>query len=122
MRERRRDRRHSLSGSAFIALGDVTGEFPLLDVSASGCGVLMEQGRMAALPNGEIGTCLLESPDLACLVNAYISVMRIRPSGGAWHVGLRFESISDEQLRVIRAYESLSKARRGHVRVQAASA
>ena len=81
----------------------------------SGCGYFRDRRRGHARPlrcqAGGEWICTIESPDLASTVEAYVSVMRIRRIGHQHLVGLRFESISDEQLQIIHAYETLIKAR-----------
>jgi len=62
-------------------------------------------------PTGEVGSCRIESPDLACTIDAYVSVMRIQRLGKHYLIGLRFESIADEYLRVIQAYQTLCRIR-----------
>lgn len=111
MRERRRSHRFNLQGKVRLQLGGRRFDFPAADISVSGVGVMLDVAVLGAKPSGEVGVCLIESPDLACPVQAYVSVMRIRRVGHQHLVGLRFESISDEQLAVIRAYETLVRAR-----------
>jgi len=107
VRERRRFHRFNLQGRVQLHLGGQHFEFPAADISVTGVGVLLDVAMLGAKPAGEVGTCIIESPDLANTVEAYVSVMRIRRVGHQHLVGLRFESISDEQLRVIQAYETL---------------
>jgi hypothetical protein len=111
VRERRRFNRFNLQGRVQLQLGGKTFEFPAADISVSGVGVMLDVAVLGAKPTGEVGICTIESPDLACPVEAYVSVMRIRRVGHQHLVGLRFESISDEQLQVIHAYETLIRAR-----------
>jgi len=111
VRERRRDHRFNLQGKVLLELGGRRFEFPAADISVSGVGVMLDVAVLGAKPSGAVGTCTIESADLACPVEAYVSVMRIRRVGHQHLVGLRFESISDEQLQVIQAYESLLRAR-----------
>lgn len=111
MRERRRNHRFNLQGKVLLELGGQRFEFPAADISVSGVGVMLDVAVLGAKPSGAVGICTIESPDLACPVEAYVSVMRIRRVGHQHLVGLRFESISDEQLQVIQAYESLLRAR-----------
>lgn len=111
VRERRRFNRFNLQGRVELQLGEKTFEFPAADISVSGVGVMLDVAVLGAKPTGEVGICTIESPDLACPVEAYVSVMRIRRVGHQHLVGLRFESISDEQLQVIHAYETLIRAR-----------
>ena len=111
MRERRRDNRFNLQGRVQLDIGGKHFEFPAADISVSGIGVMLDVAVLGAKPTGEVGICIIESPDLATKVEAYVSIMRIRRVGHQHLVGLRFESISDEQLRIIRAYETLAKAR-----------
>ena len=111
MRERRHFHRFSLQGRVQLDLGGKQFEFPAVDISITGVGVMLEVAVLGAKPTGEVGICIIESPDLANTVEAYVSVMRIRRVGHQHLVGLRFESISDEQLRVIQAYEALVQAR-----------
>jgi len=115
VRERRRCHRFNLQGKVRLDLGGRRFEFPAADISVSGIGIMLDVAVLGAKPSGEVGVCTIESPDLACPVEAYVSVMRIRRVGPQHLVGLRFESISDEQLGVIRAYESLARARRAVV-------
>jgi len=112
VRERRRFHRFNLQGRVQLQLGGKRFEFPAADISVTGVGVMLDVAALGAKPAGEVGTCTIESPDLATSVEAYVSVMRIRRVGCQYLVGLRFESISDEQLGVIQAYETLVKARR----------
>ena len=112
MRERRRFHRFNLKGRVQLQLGGKHFEFPAADISVSGIGVMLDVAVLGAKPAGEVGTCIIESSDLASPVNAYVSVMRIRRIGHQHLVGLRFESISDEQLRVIHAYETLVQVRK----------
>jgi len=112
VRERRRCHRFNLQGRVQLDLGGKRFELPAADISVSGVGVMLDVALLGAKPSGEVGTCTIESPDLACPVEAYVSVMRIRRVGHQHLVGLRFESITDEQLGVIRAYEALVAARR----------
>ncbi|UCV05404.1 PilZ domain-containing protein [Dechloromonas denitrificans] len=111
MRERRRYNRFNLQGRVQLQLGGKLFEFPAADISVSGVSVMLDVAVLGAKPTGEVGICTIESPDLACPVEAYVSVMRIRRVGHQHLVGLRFESISDEQLQVIHAYETLTRAR-----------
>lgn len=111
VRERRRNHRFNLQGKVLLELGGQRFEFPAADISVSGVGVMLDVAVLGAKPSGAVGICTIESPDLACPVEAYVSVMRIRRIGHQHLVGLRFESISDEQLQVIQAYESLLRAR-----------
>lgn len=112
MRERRRFNRFNLQGRVQLQLGGKLFEFPAADISVSGVGVMLDVAVLGAKPTGEVGICTIESPDLATRVEAYVSVMRIRRVGHQHLVGLRFESISDEQLEIIHAYETLIKARK----------
>lgn len=111
VRERRRNHRFNLQGKVLLELGGQRFEFPAADISVSGVGVMLDVAVLGAKPSGAVGICTIESPDLACPVEAYVSVMRIRRVGHQHLVGLRFESISDVQLQVIQAYESLLQAR-----------
>ena len=112
VRERRRCHRFNLPGKVRLELGGKIFDLPAADISVSGVGVMLDVAVLGAKPSGEVGLCRIESPDLACPVEAYVSVMRIRRVGHQHLVGLRFESINDEQLAVIRAYEALVFARR----------
>lgn len=112
VRERRRSNRFNLQGRVQLQIGGKHFEFPAADISVTGVSVMLDMAALGAKPAGEVGTCTIESPDLATSVEAYVSVMRIRRVGYQYLVGLRFESISDEQLSIIQAYETLVKARR----------
>lgn len=112
VRERRRFHRFNLQGRVQLDLGGKHFEFPAADISVTGVGVMLNVAVLGAKPAGEVGICIIESPDLAHFVEAYVSVMRIRRVGQQHLVGLRFESISDEQLRIIQAYEALIQARK----------
>lgn len=112
MRERRRFNRFNLHGKVQLQLGGRLFEFPAADISVSGVGVMLDVAVLGAKPTGEVGICTIESPDLASRIEAYVSVMRIRRVGHQHLVGLRFESISDEELKVIQAYEALIRARK----------
>lgn len=111
MRERRRSNRFHLRGKVCLDLGGKHHEFPSADLSVSGVGILLDVAVLGARPSGEVGICTIASPDLAAPVEAYVSIMRIRRVGHQHLVGLRFESISDEQLAVIRAFEAQCRAR-----------
>lgn len=111
MRERRRSPRFNLQGRVQLQLGGKNFEFPAADISVTGVGGLLDVPVLGTKPSGEVGICTIESPDLASTVEAYVSVMRILRVGDQYLVGLRFESISDEQLKIIHAYETLIKAR-----------
>lgn len=106
MRERRRNHRRHLLGRVRLELGDKVFEFPAADISVSGVGVLLDLPVVGERPHGQVGICLIDSPDLAAPVEAYVSVMRIRKVGERHLLGLRFESISDEQLATIQDYEN----------------
>lgn len=106
MRERRRSRRAFLKGHVYLSLGGKDYEFPLADVSVSGVGVMLDVAIFGTKPSGAVGICRIESSELACPVEAFVSVMRIRRVGQQFLVGLRFESISDEQLHILQAYEA----------------
>lgn len=112
MRERRRFNRFNLQGRVQLQLGGRLFEFPAADISVSGVGVMLDVAVLGAKPTGEVGICTIESPDLAARIEAYVSVMRIRRIGNQHLVGLRFESISDEELDVIQAYERLVRTRK----------
>ena len=117
VRERRRFHRFNLQGRVQLQLGGKRFEFPAADISVTGVGIMLDVAVLGAKPAGEVGTCVIESPDLATSIEAYVSVMRIRRVGHQHLVGLRFESISDEQLNVIHAYETLIKARKANAAV-----
>lgn len=111
MRERRRNHRFNLQGKVHLQLGGKHYELPAADISVSGIGISLDVALFGTKPAGEVGVCRIESPDLATPVEAYVSVMSIRRLGQQYLLGLRFESIEDEQLKIIHAYESLLKAR-----------
>lgn len=106
MRERRRSYRFNLRGRVCLELGGKRYEFPSADLSVTGVGVMLDVAVLGSKPSGEVGVCTIESPELSDPVEAYVSVMRIRRVGQQHLVGLRFESISDEQLAIIRAFEA----------------
>ncbi len=110
MRERRRSNRLSLQGRVQLKLGGQHFEFPVADISVSGVGVRLDVAVLGSKPTGEVGSCTIESTQLGGLIEAYVSVMRIRRVGQQHLVGLRFESISDEQLSLIQRYEKLAGA------------
>lgn len=105
MRERRRSPRVYLKGRVFLSLRGHNLELPAADISVSGIGVLIDASLLGCKPSGEVGVCRIESPDLGGQVEAYVSVMRIRRLGERRLVGLRFESISDDELELIREYK-----------------
>ena len=111
VRERRRCNRFNLRGKVCLDLGGKRFEFPSADISVSGVGIMLDIAVLGAKPSGEVGFCTIASPDLAGPVEAYVSVMRIRRVGHQHLVGLRFESISDEQLEIIRAFESACRTK-----------
>ena len=110
MRERRRAPRVYLNGKVCLSLGGRHFDLPASDISVSGIGVLLDADVFGSKPGGEVGVCRIESPDLGGLVEAYVSVMRIRRLGDRRLVGLRFESISDEELELIREYKRKCRA------------
>jgi hypothetical protein len=99
-----------LQGKVELQLGGRRFEFPAADISVSGVGVLLDVAVLGAKPAGEVGICTIQSAELPTPVEAYVSVMRIRRVGHQHLVGLRFESISDEQLEVIQTYEAQRRA------------
>lgn len=110
MKERRRSPRVRLQGEISLSLGGKTLKLPAADISVSGVGVLIEESILGAKPSGEVGVCRIESPDLGGTIEAYVSVMRIRRIGGLRLVGLRFESISDDELELIHEYKRKCRA------------
>ena len=94
-------------------MGGKTLRLPAADISVSGVGVLIEERIFGAKPSGEVGLCRIDSPDLGGSIEAFVSVMRIRRIGSLNLVGLRFESISDEQLQIIRDFEARGRQGRG---------
>lgn len=106
MRERRRAQRLHLPGKVSLNLGGRHFDFPAADISVSGIGIMLDVAVLGTKPSGEVGICRIESPALAAPIDAYVSVMRIRRVGHQFLVGLRFESIDDEQLEVIRSYQA----------------
>ncbi|MBK7416447.1 MAG: PilZ domain-containing protein [Dechloromonas sp.] len=110
MRERRRSHRFGLHGRVQLQLGGRQFEFPMADISVTGVGVILDIAVLGAKPGGQVGICTIESTQLAGPIEAYVSVMRIRRIGRQHLVGLRFESINDEQLNLIHDYEKLARA------------
>ena len=113
VRERRRHHRFNLHGRVRLELGDRQFEFPAADISTSGIGVLLDAAVLGGKPSGAVGHCIIESPELSGTVDAYVSIMRMRRLGEQILVGLRFESISDEQLQIIRDFEARGRQGRG---------
>jgi len=105
VKERRRSPRVYLKGHVQLSLGGNHLDLPAADISVSGIGVLVDASVLGAKPSGEVGVCRIESPDLGGRVEAYVSIMRIRRVGERRLVGLRFESISDDELELIREYK-----------------
>lgn len=105
VKERRRSPRVRLQGEIHLNLAGKSLLLPASDISVSGVGVLIEERVLGAKPSGEVGICRIESPDLGGVIEAYVSVMRIRRVGSLRLVGLRFESISDEELELISEYK-----------------
>jgi len=106
VRERRRALRRHLSGKVTLQLGQKLHEFPAADISVSGVGVVLDVAVFGPKPAGEVGFCHIESPDLPQPIEAYVSIMRIRHVGQQYLLGLRFESIDDEQLAIVKAYQA----------------
>lgn len=111
MRERRRFNRFNLQGRVSLQLAGKNIEVPTADISVTGVGIFLDSALFGTKPTGEVGSCRIESPDLACTIDAYVSVMRIQRLGKHYLIGLRFESIADEYLRVIQAYQTLYRIR-----------
>ncbi|MBP5987347.1 MAG: PilZ domain-containing protein [Azonexus sp.] len=105
MRERRRAPRVCLQGHVYLSLGGQNLDLPAADISVSGVGVLIDAAVLGTRPSGEVGICRIESTELGGSVEAYVSIMRIRRLGERRLVGLRFESISDDELELIREYK-----------------
>lgn len=109
--ERRRNKRFDLIGTVRMDIGNKTHELPATDLSRTGVGIALDLSLLGPKPHGQVWHCIIESPDLAAPVEAYVSVMRIRHFAGKDLVGMRFESIDDENLRVVKAYETLARIR-----------
>lgn len=110
VKERRRASRVRLQGEVCLTLGGHTLTLPAADISVSGVGVLIDASILGGKPSGEVGICRIESPDLGGRIEAYVSVMRLRRIGNLRLVGLRFESISDEELELIHDYKRKRQA------------
>lgn len=110
VRERRRSNRLSLQGRVRLELGGQYFEFPVADISVTGVAVRLDVAVLGSKPSGEVGSCTIESVQLAGTIEAYVSVMRMRRVGQQHLVGLRFESISDEQLKLIHDFEKLANS------------
>lgn len=105
VRERRQAPRIDLDGHVSLTLGDdEVYYFPAADISVSGVGVLVDADVLGIRPLGECGICRIESPELGQVVEAYVSVMRVRRLGERRLLGLRFESISDEELALLHEF------------------
>lgn len=113
VRERRRHHRFNLHGRVRLELGGRQFEFPAADISTSGIGVLLDAAVLGGKPSGAVGHCIIESPELAGAVDAYFSIMSMCRLGERILVGLRFESISEEQLQIIRDFEARGRLGRG---------
>ncbi len=109
LKERRRSPRVYLKGHVYLSLGGQHLELPAADISVSGVGVLIDATTFGARPSGEVGVCRIDSPDLGGRVEAYVSIMRMRRLGERRLLGLRFESISDDELELIREYKRKSR-------------
>lgn len=109
--ERRRNQRYDLIGTIRMEIGREIHTFPLTDLSRTGVGIAIDVRLLGPKPHGQVWHCHIESPDLAAPIEAFVSVMRIRHFQGKDLVGLRFESIDDEHLRIVRAYETLARTR-----------
>ena len=53
-------------------------EFPAADISVTGVGVMLDVAVLGAKPAGEVGTCVIESPDLATSIEAIAVVWPTR--------------------------------------------
>ncbi len=109
--ERRRNQRFDLIGVVRMDIGEQIHELPATDLSRTGVGIAIDLSLLGPKPHGQVWHCIIESPDLAAPVEAYVSVMRIRHVRGKDLVGMRFESIDDDNLRIVHAYETLAKIR-----------
>jgi len=105
VKERRRSPRVRLQGQVHLQMSGRSLYFPAADISVSGVGVLVDESVLGGKPSGEVGVCRIESPELGGRIEAYISVMRVRRIGNVRLAGLRFESISDDELELIREYK-----------------
>lgn len=109
LKERRRSPRVYLKGHVYLSIGGHNLDLPAADISVSGIGVLIDEALFGGKPSGEVGVCRIESPDLGGRIEAYVSVMRVRRIGERRLVGLRFESISDDELELIHEYKRKSR-------------
>ena len=105
VKERRRSPRVRLQGQVHLQMSGRSLYFPAADISVSGVGVLVDESVLGGKPSGEVGVCRIESPELGGRIEAYVSVMRVRRIGNVRLAGLRFESISDDELELIREYK-----------------
>ena len=105
VKERRRSPRVRLQGQVHLQMPGRYLHFPAADISVSGVGVLVDESVLGGGPSGEVGVCRIESPELGGRIEAYVSVMRVRRIGNMRLAGLRFESISDDELELIREYK-----------------
>ncbi len=105
VKERRRSPRVRLQGQVHLQMSGRNLHFPAADISVSGVGVLVDESVLGGKPSGEVGVCRIESPELGGRIEAYVSVMRVRRIGNMRLAGLRFESISDDELELIREYK-----------------
>lgn len=120
MRERRRDPRFNLRGQVSLSFEGNTQILPVADISVSGIALTLSRATVLRALPGVVGMCRIESEDLAHPVEAFVSVMSTRRSGQEIMVGLRFESISDQDLGIVRAYEALYRARQRRLLMQQA--
>ena len=89
VKERRRSPRVRLHGEVHLQISGLSLRIPAADISVSGVGVLLDEYVLAGKPSGEVGVCRIEAPELG---------------------GLRFESISDGDLELIRRYKRKCRA------------
>ena len=110
VKERRRSPRVRLHGEVHLQISGLSLRIPAADISVSGVGVLLDEHVLAGKPSGEVGVCRIEAPELGGRIEAYVSIMRVRRIGNVRLGGLRFESISDDELELIRQYKRKCRA------------
>lgn len=110
VKERRRSPRVRLHGEVHLQISGLSLRIPAADISVSGVGVLLDEYVLAGKPSGEVGVCRIEAPELGGRIEAYVSIMRVRRIGNVRLGGLRFESISDGDLELIRRYKRKCRA------------
>ena len=109
---KRKQKRYPIDATVELKINGKYRKFLIKDISLTGISILFDEKLIESQPHGQVWYAKIFSHDLAISIEPFVSLVRVNNlEENKQFLGLFFQSISDEEVQIIKAYGALFVAR-----------